>query len=116
MRIRQESQKENAATSAAASNSLLLAEGLTVSALILSGICLMGAHQNTVQGAVVLAVAMIGTLLNGTLDTLICMAVHVRFLLLFEFRLSMAAHIKMKHGNVFLFVAFSPNPWYDEYI
>ena len=116
MRIRQESQTENAATSAAAFDSLLLAEGLTVGALVLSGVCLMGTHQNTVQRAVVLAVAMVCALLDGTLDTLICMAVHVRFLLLFEFRLSMAARIKMKHGNVFLFVAFSLNPWYDEFI
>ena len=81
MRIRQESQKENAATSAAAFDSLLLAEGLTVGALILSGIRFMGADQNAIQRTVVLAVAMICALLNGTLDALVCMAVHVHFLL-----------------------------------
>ena len=58
-----------------------LAEGLAVSALVLGGIGLVGAHQNPVQGAVVLAVAVICAGLNGTFDTLICMAIHNVFLL-----------------------------------
>ena len=82
MRIRQESQKENAATSAAAFDSLLLAEGLTVGALILSGICLMGTNQNTIQRAVVLTVTVICAGLNGAFDALVCIVVHSYFLLL----------------------------------
>ena len=36
----------------------------------------MGADQDLIQGTVVLLAAMMGTLLDGTLDTLICMTVH----------------------------------------
>ena len=36
----------------------------------------MGAHQDSVQRAVVLAVAMICAGLYGTLDTFICMTIH----------------------------------------
>ena len=60
---------------------LLLAEGLAVGALILSGIHLMGAHQDLIQGTVVLVTAVMGTLLDGTLDTLVCMTVHNESLL-----------------------------------
>ena len=61
--------------------SLFLTEGLAVSALVLGGVSLVGAHQNPVQGAVVLAVAVVGAGLNGAFDALVCMAVHVEFLL-----------------------------------
>ena len=81
MSFRQGPQKENAATSAAAFDSLLLAEGLTVGALIHGGIHLVGAHQNLVQGAIVLVAAMMGTLSDGTLDTLVSMAIHRKNLL-----------------------------------
>ena len=56
--------------------SLLLAEGLTVGALVLGGVRLMGTHQDPVQGAVVLVIAVISTLLNGALDALVGMTVH----------------------------------------
>ena len=36
----------------------------------------MGADQDLIQGTVVLLAAMMGALLDGTLDTLVCMAVH----------------------------------------
>ena len=62
---------------------LLLAEGLAVSALILSGVGLVGTHQNPVQRAVVLAVAVVCAGLDGAFDTLVCMAVHKCYLLLF---------------------------------
>ena len=62
-------------------NPLALAEGFAVGALVLGGICLVGTHQDAVQGAVVLAVAVVSTGLHGTLDTLVCMAVHCHFLL-----------------------------------
>ena len=75
------SEKENAAAIATASGSLLLAEGLTVGALILSGICLVGTHQNAVQRTVVLGVAVVSAGLNSTFDALVCIAVHARFLL-----------------------------------
>ena len=55
---------------------LLLAEGLTVGALIHGGICLMGTHQNPLQRTVVCAVAVVGALADSTLDGLICMIVH----------------------------------------
>ena len=55
----------------------LLAEGLAVGALVHVRIGLMSAHQDTVQGAVVLGVAVIGALLNGALNALISMTVHV---------------------------------------
>jgi len=75
--------------SAAGAVSLLFAEGLAVGALIHSGVFLMGTHQNAVQGAVVLGVAVIGTLLHGALYALVGMAAHLRFLLFCNFRDSM---------------------------
>ena len=50
---------------------LLLAEGHTVSTLVNSGVHLVSAHHNAVQGTIVLFLAMMSALLNGTLDTLI---------------------------------------------
>ena len=58
------------------SSCLLLAERLAVGALIRSGIHLVGTHQNLVQGAVVLVAAVMGALLDSTLDALVCMTVH----------------------------------------
>ena len=55
---------------------LLLPEGLTIGTLVLGGVHFMGAHQNTVQRAVVLVLAMVSALLDGTLDTLVGMTVH----------------------------------------
>ena len=55
---------------------LLLAEGLTVGALVFSGIHLMGTHHNTLQGAEVGILAVMGALLNSTLNALVCMAIH----------------------------------------
>ena len=60
---------------------LLLPEGLAVGALVLGGIGLVGAHQNPVQRAVVLGIAVIGTGFDGTFDALVGMAVHSDFLL-----------------------------------
>jgi hypothetical protein len=60
----------------------LLAEGLAVGALILGRVHLMGAHQNPVQRAVVLILAVVCTLLDGAFDALVCMTVHGSFLLL----------------------------------
>ena len=76
--------KENAAAIAAAFGSLLFAEGLTVGALILSRIAFMSAHQNAVQRAVVLGIAVICAGLNGAFDALVCIAVHNSFLLLLD--------------------------------
>lgn len=56
----------------------------------------MGSYQDPVQGAVVFAVAMMGTLLNGTLDALICMAVHNVILLFIWYGNSM---IRFCHIN-----------------
>ena len=43
----------------------------------------MGTHQNPVQRAVVLGVAVIGAGLDGAFNALIGMTVHIHFLLLF---------------------------------
>ena len=59
----------------------LLPEGLAVGTLVLGGIGLMGAHQDPVQRAVVLVLAVVCALLDGALDALICMVVHIDFLL-----------------------------------
>ena len=53
-----------------------LTEGLAVGALILSGVDFVGAHQDTIQRAVVLAVAVVCAGLNSTFDGLVSMAVH----------------------------------------
>lgn len=55
---------------------LLLTEGLTVGALVHGRICLVGTYQDSLQGAEVGILAMVGALLNGTLNALVCMAVH----------------------------------------
>ena len=55
---------------------LLLAERHTVSTLILSGICFVGADGNLVEGAVVFLLAMMGTLTDSALDGLVGMTVH----------------------------------------
>ena len=60
----------------------LFAEGLAVGALVHGGVSLMGADHDAVQRAVVLGVAMVSALLDGTLDALVCMTVHIHFLLL----------------------------------
>ena len=54
----------------------------------------MGTHQDPVQGAVVGILAVMGTLLNGTLDTLVCMAAHSLFLLIFVMHLDCPAAAK----------------------
>ena len=71
-------QVKNAAAAAAAKHrkNLFLSKGLAIGALVNSGICLMGAHEDPVQRAIVGIAAMMGTLLDGTLNALICMAVH----------------------------------------
>ena len=61
--------------------SLLFAEGLAVRALVHGGVYLMGAHQDAVQGAVVLILAVVSALLDGALNALVGMAVHGHFLL-----------------------------------
>ena len=55
---------------------LLLAEGLAVGALVHSRICLMGTHQDALQGAEVCVLAVVCTLCNGAFNALVCMAVH----------------------------------------
>ena len=60
---------------------LLLTEGLTGSTLIHSRICLMGANQDPLQGAVVCVFAVMCALRNGAFDALVCIAVHSLFLL-----------------------------------
>ena len=69
---------------------LLLSVGLTVSTLVLSGVCLVGTHQDPVQRAVILGIAVISTLLDGALDALVCMTVHIGASFVFGFDFSMA--------------------------
>ena len=70
----------------------LLAEGLTVGALVHGGGGLVGAHQDPVQRAEVLGVAVVGTLLDGTLDALVGVAVHIRSLLISWYTVSMTGN------------------------
>ena len=65
-----------AAAIAAATDGSLLAEGLAVGALVLGGVDLMSAHQDPIQRAVVLILAVISTLLDGAFNALVGMTVH----------------------------------------
>ena len=68
---------KSAAAEAAAKNLiLLLPEGLTVGTLIHGRICLMGTHQDPLQRAEICILAVMGALLNSTLNALVCMAIH----------------------------------------
>ena len=55
---------------------LLFAEGHAVGALVLRGAGLVGANQDPVQRAVVCGIAVVGALLDGALDALVCVIVH----------------------------------------
>ena len=88
-----------------------LAEGLAVGALIHGGVDLVGAHQNPVQRAIVLAFTVMGALAHGAFNALVGMAIHSFFLLLIGFGLSMARmkkRIQEKLSNL----AFYRNVWY----
>jgi hypothetical protein len=61
---------------------LLLAEGLTIGALIHSGVGFVGAHQNAVQRAIVLSVAVVCARLDGAFNALVGMTIHSNLLLL----------------------------------
>ena len=65
----------------------LCAEGLAVGALVSSGIGLMGTNQDPLQTAEVRILAVMGALLNGTLNALVCMTIHGVLLLLFVMEL-----------------------------
>ena len=67
---------KNAAAIAAAFMPLSLAEGLAVGALVLSGVCFVGAYQNAVQRAVICITAVICALRYSAFDTLIGVTVH----------------------------------------
>ena len=62
---------------------LLFPEGHAVGTLVHGGIGLVGAHQNPVQGAVVLIFAVVCALMNSAFDALVCVAIHIDILLLF---------------------------------
>ena len=65
----------------------LLTEGFAVSTLVSSGIGLMGTNQDPLQTAEVRILAVMGALLNGTLNALVCMTIHGVLLLLFVMEL-----------------------------
>ena len=54
----------------------------------------MGAHQNLIQRAVVLVAAMMGTLLDGAFDALVCMTVHKKTSFEIGFGNSMVVFLK----------------------
>ena len=68
--------KNRGSRSCRGSGKSLLAEGHTVGALIHGGVALMGTYQDAVQGAVVLAVTVMCTLLNGTFNGLVGVTIH----------------------------------------
>ena len=57
----------------------LFAERLAVGTLVHGRILLVGAHQNLIQRTVVFGITVIGTLLDGTFDALVCLVVHDNF-------------------------------------
>ena len=82
---------------------LLLSEGLAVGTLVLGGIRLVGSHQDAVQRAVVLAVAVVSTGLDGAFDTLVGMAVHSLIPPFLNFSPSMSRLLKNipeKYANI----------------
>jgi len=56
--------------------SLLFPEGHAVGALVLGGIALVGTHLDALQRTVIIGVAVIGALLDGAGDALVCIVVH----------------------------------------
>ena len=76
---------------------LSLLEGLAVGALIHGGIDLVGANHDSIQRAIVLVAAVMGTLSNGTLDALVSMAIHTDFLLCYGIDHSMPPECKFIH-------------------
>ena len=56
---------------------LLHTEGLAVGALVLGGVCLVGAHQDPLQRTEIGILTMVSALLNGTLNALVCVAIHI---------------------------------------
>ena len=67
----------------------------------------MGAHQDLVQGAVVLTLAVVCALLNGAFDALVGIAVHIVFLLFIGFCNSMATDTEIMQTEIFAFDCFS---------
>jgi hypothetical protein len=76
---------------------LSLLEGLAVGALVNSGVGLVGADHDSIQGAVVLTLTVMGTLGNGAFDALVSVAVHTHFLLCFGIESSMPPKIEFIH-------------------
>ena len=74
----------------------------------------MGANQDLVQRTVVLSLAMMSALLNGALNALVCMTIHIHFLLLVDFMDSMLASAYFIHTKTRLLIAFAILPWYTE--
>ena len=87
----------------------LFPEGLTVGTLIHGGVLLVGAHQNAIQRAVVLGVAVVSALLYGAFNALVGMTIHGQFLLFVWCRSSM--DIFTRNYSI---VAFWKFLWYDE--
>jgi len=56
-------------------------EAHAVGALIHAGVCLVGAHKDPLQRAVVCLIAVMSALMNGAFDALVCVAIHNLFLL-----------------------------------
>ena len=56
----------------------------------------MGAHQDALQSAVVTGFGMVGALMNGALDALVCV-VHGLFLLFLGFTDSMSGILNLMH-------------------
>jgi hypothetical protein len=77
----------------------LLPEGLAIGALVHSGVLLVSTHQDPVQGAVVLGVAVVSALLDGAFDALVGIIGHGSYLLLFGFGISMAREAKTMCRN-----------------
>ena len=106
-------QNSKSAAAEAAAPFLSLAEGLAVGTLVHGRIGLVGAHQNPVQRAVVLGIAMVCAGLDGTLNALIGVVVHGSLLLFNEFGISMSGVRKTIHTNCSN-IDFYGDLWYGD--
>ena len=70
----------------------------------------MGAHQDLVQRAVVLAVAVVSALLNGALNALVGVAVHSCFLLCLSSKVVCPKQFETHMEKIVLSIAFKNTP------
>ena len=74
----------------------------------------MGSDQNLIKAAVVLTLTVIGTLLYGAFNTVVCIAVHGCFSPFSKFPLQYGQKFKKKSENYLPNIEFIREMWYVE--